>query len=77
MEVFCLPVEQIIRKKVHINSATQEEWEALPAIGAYRASKIVETRESRGRFQSIEDIRYVKGIGPYVFNQIKPYLRED
>ena len=77
VKVFYLPVKQIVQKKVYINSATQEEWEALPAIGAYRASAIIAEREKRGRFQAIEDVRYVKGVGPYVFNQIKPYLRKD
>ena len=76
-KAFYLPVKQIIQKKVYINSATQEEWEALPAIGAHRASQIIEERKRQGRFQSIEDVRYVKGVGPYVFNQIKPYLRKD
>ena len=76
-EVFYLPIKQIIQKKVYINSATQEEWESLPAIGEYRASAIIAERKKRGRFQTTEDVRYVKGIGPYVFNQIKPYLRED
>lgn len=77
VKVFYSPVQQIVQKKVYINSAGQEEWESLPAIGAQRASQIIEERERRGRFRSIGDIQYVKGIGPYVFNQIKPYLRED
>lgn len=70
-------VEHVTRKKVYINSATLKDWESLPGVGAHRAVQIIEERKRCGRFQSIEDVRYVKGIGPYVFNKIKPYLRED
>lgn len=76
-EFFYSPIEQIIQQKINIHSATQEEWESLPAIGVYRAKRIVEARTQRGGFRSIDDVRYVKGIGPYVFNQIKPYLCDD
>lgn len=64
-------------KKVNIHTAGQEEWESLPGIGSYRASMIVSARQERGGFQSINDVRYVKGIGPYVFNQIRDRLTDE
>ena len=73
--IFSRP-EKVVRK-IRINFATKEQWESLPMIGDYRATMIVETRERRGGFSSIEEVRYVKGIGPYVFNQIKPYLEAE
>ncbi|MEW5895331.1 MAG: ComEA family DNA-binding protein [Candidatus Omnitrophota bacterium] len=63
-------------RKININSATREEWESLPMIGEYRASRILEAREERGRFSSVEDVRFVKGIGPEVFKKIKEFLTE-
>ncbi len=65
------------RRKINIHSAAQEEWESLPGIGAYRARMIIAERQRRGRFSSVNDVRYVKGIGPHVFNQIKDFLSDD
>ena len=77
MKVLDRPLEQIIRSKISVNSADRTQWESLPGIGPYRAQRIMEERRARGGFQSVEDVRYIKGIGPYVFNQIRPYLRLD
>lgn len=74
---FVEPFQQIVHKKININSATQRDWESLPSIGEYRAARIIEARQELGGFKCVEDVRYVKGIGPYVFNQIRPYLYDD
>jgi len=73
----CPALRSLLQEKINIHTATQEEWESLPGIGTYRASMIVAERERRGRFSSIEDVRYVKGIGPRVFEQIRGYLGEE
>ncbi len=49
--------------KVNINSATVEQLEALPHIGPKTAKRIVEYRKSHGRFNSIEELAVIKGIG--------------
>jgi competence protein ComEA len=53
------------------------EWLQLPAIGETLARRIVEDREQRGPFDSLEDVTRVRGIGPGTFAQIRPYLRLD
>jgi competence protein ComEA len=60
-----------------INAATWVEWLQLPAIGETLARRIVEDREQRGPFDSLEDVTRVRGIGPGTFEQIRPYLRLD
>ena len=75
--ILSAPIRQMIQRKININTATQSQWEDLPAIGAYRARQIISVRQQQGGFRNIEEVRYVKGIGPYVFNQIKAYLRMD
>ncbi|MBR4819137.1 MAG: helix-hairpin-helix domain-containing protein, partial [Clostridiales bacterium] len=57
--------------KVDINSASADELASLPGIGKKTAQKIVEYRELNGRFESIEDIMKVSGIGESKFATIK------
>ncbi len=62
-----LPVEYptVVEKKLlNVNTATQEELEALPGIGPTIAKRIVEWRETKGPFQRVEDLLQVPGIGP-------------
>lgn len=57
--------------KVNINTATAEELSSLPGIGPTRAQSIIEYRTANGPFQSIEDIKNVKGIGDATFEKLK------
>jgi comEA protein len=54
--------------KININTATAEELDKLPNIGPARAADIITYRESHpGGFQTIEDIKNIKGIGDKYF----------
>lgn len=53
--------------KVNINTASQVELEALPDIGATRASKIISERP----YKEVEDLLNKKIIGKSVFEKIK------
>ena len=57
--------------KVNINTAKQTELETLPGIGPSTAQKIIDYRTKNGKFESIEDIQNVKGIGEGKFEEIK------
>lgn len=59
------------KAKVNINSANQTELETLPGVGEALAQRIIEYRESNGKFQKIEDIQNVKGIGNSKYSNIK------
>lgn len=48
---------------VNINTATAEELETLPGVGASTAQKIVQNRTEQGPFASKEDLMRVSGIG--------------
>lgn len=58
-----------------INAATWVEWLQLPGIGETMSRRIVEDREKRGPFRSIDDVGRVRGIGPKTLEQLRPYLR--
>lgn len=57
--------------KVNINTANQTELETLPGIGPSTAQKIIDYRSKNGKFDTIEDIQNVKGIGDGKFEDIK------
>ena len=60
--------------KVNINTATQTELESLPGIGPSTSLKIVNYREENGRFESIEQIKEVSGIGDAKYENIKDLI---
>ena len=49
---------------IDINAATAAELEALPRVGPAMARRIVERRERAGPYQTLDDLRHVRGIGP-------------
>ena len=59
---------------VNINTASEQELENVPGIGGVIAKRIVEYRKENGKFNSIEDIKSVTGIGSSKFNNIKNYI---
>jgi len=55
---------------VNINTATVQELEALPGIGAAKAEAIVKYREANGKFKTKEDLTQVKGVGEKILVKI-------
>jgi comEA protein len=61
-------------EKININSATSEQLQSLPGIGPATAKSILEYRSKVGKFNKIEEIINVKGIGEKKFQKIKDRL---
>lgn len=61
-------------KSVDLNSATLEVLLTLPGIGKKTAENIVIYRNSNGKFNSLDDLLNVKGIGKSKLSKIKKYL---
>ena len=59
---------------VNINKADQSELETLPGIGPSLATKIIEYRESNGKFLKKDDIKNVTGIGDSKYGSIKDFI---
>lgn len=60
---------------VNINTATAAQLEALPGIGPVIAERIVQLRRERGRFESVDELLDVSGIGPKKMEKIRPAAR--
>ncbi|WP_144787392.1 helix-hairpin-helix domain-containing protein [Lysinibacillus fusiformis] len=58
-------------RKININIADTEILTTLPGIGPSKAQSILSYREENGRFQTIDDLRNVSGIGEKTFEKIK------
>jgi competence protein ComEA len=61
-------------EKVNLNTATLEQLQTLPGIGPAMAKRVIEYRSKVGKFNKIEEIINVKGIGEKKFQKIKERL---
>ena len=57
--------------KININEADESLLMTLNGIGASKAENILQYREEKGYFKTIEEIKNVSGIGEATFNQLK------
>ncbi len=62
---------------ININNASANQLDSLPGIGPAYAKAIIEYREARGGFKTIEEIQSVKGIGPKTFEKFKDKITVD
>ena len=60
--------------RVHLNSATLEQLDALPGVGPVTAQNILDYRQEHGAFTSVEELDAVPGIGPARLEQLKPLV---
>ena len=56
---------------ININTADAKALDTLPGIGPAMAQRIIDYRETEGAFQSIEDLKKIKGIGDAKFSKLK------
>jgi len=59
---------------VNINTAGLAELQRLPGVGPVTAQRIIDYRTERGRFQSVEELDEVKGIGPAKLAKMRPFV---
>ena len=61
-------------RRVDVNTADVAALERLPEIGPSLARRIVDYRAAHGRFQTLEELSRVPGIGPHTLKSIQPYI---
>ena len=58
---------------INVNTATADELQRLPDIGAVKAQAIVASRAT-APFQTVDDLDKVKGIGPKTVEKLRPFV---
>ena len=67
-------IDTNLNKLININTATIEELKSIPGIGESKAKAIIKYREEVNKFNDIEDIKNVEGIGSKLYEEIKVYI---
>jgi competence protein ComEA len=60
-----------VADKVDLNTATLAELDTLPGVGPVTAQRILDWRTEHGRFDSVEQLREIDGIGPSRFTKLQ------
>jgi competence protein ComEA len=61
--------------QIDLNQAERAELLQIPGIGENLARRIIDHRQENGPFQSVEDLRAVRGIGPMTLERIRAWVR--
>ncbi len=77
LPVPAVPAENLSLGLLKINQATIEELIDLPGIGPKMAERIIAYRTEHGRFQTLHDLKGVKGIGDKTLERLNPLITFD
>lgn len=61
--------------KVDLNTATKEQLDGLPGVGEVTADRILQWRTEHGRFDSVDQLREVGGIGDSRLTKLRDLVR--
>jgi competence ComEA-like helix-hairpin-helix protein len=68
------PAVLALTGQLNLNTASHEELQQLPFIGATRAQAIIDYRRGHGEFRTLDELRRSEAIGDSTFEAIKSYL---
>jgi len=68
------PPTTTLAGRIDLNSATLDQIDSLPGIGATKATAILKVREELGGFKSVNDLDQVPGIGAKTIDRLRPFI---
>ena len=68
------PAQAVPPALTDLNRADRAQLEQVPGIGPGLAKRIDDHRRAKGPFQSVEELRQVRGIGPATLDKVRAYL---
>ena len=63
--------------KVNLNTADLSELQTISGIGQKCAQDILDYREANGKFNSVDDLKNVSGVGAKTLEKLKEYVTVD
>ena len=60
--------------RIDLNHADHAQLLQLPGVGEATAARIEEYRQAHNGFQSVEDLRQIRGVGPALVERIRPLV---
>jgi type II secretory pathway component PulK len=66
--------EPLSEAKIDINRATYEQLLTVPGLGASTAARIIYSRQEKGRFNSLDELRKIKRFSSRMFDRASPHL---
>jgi competence protein ComEA len=60
--------------RLDLNRATTDDLSRLPGVGPVLAARIVAARQAAGRFQAVDDLRGVGGLGRVKLERLRPLI---
>lgn len=77
IKIFVSPLQdgrETAYQKININSASPALLQSLPRIGPALADRIIQHRNEKGPFKSVEELTRVRGIGKSTLDKIRDLI---
>ncbi len=75
IEVITADTVKVTDELIDINRAGIDELVSLPGIGPVKAQRIIDRRTEIGKFNNVEELISVKGIGEKTLAKIMPFIK--
>lgn len=69
------PTELVAADLTDLNAADRSQLAQVPGIGPKMAEAIVDHRRVYGPFQSVDELKAVRGVGAVTFEKVRPHVR--